>query len=144
MIIKESEAHKKACCASLCSTLTQAEHCRGSNCMAWRYSMPRILKRTVSLNVFETCAILDEGTPTHTGNQKDYNDAVDALMQRALSDERIRYHLRPKDAGEWSLRGDPMYDEEDFTLFAHHTRERDPDAVGYCGMAGTPCYMGES
>ena len=134
MIVKESGAKDKTCCKDSCSAI----RCMGSRCMAWRWVSPPVLERTNILGSADVERITGERQPQPEGNP-DYSAQFDDFMQRALKHKNViaRLTFAGNFAG-WKQDGDPEYDPEDCVLYAHQNRNFDPEAAGYCGMAGKP------
>lgn len=141
MVITENEARSRQCCAAKeqkqCGEVPLL--CQGLKCMAWRFVSLPVLTRTVILGSGDVSKITGEKEPSPELSA-DYSKEFDDFMRRALAHDKVNARLIPEhnNSGGWELLKAPGYDDEEGLLYSNQVRERDPEATGYCGMAGKP------
>ena len=110
--------------------------CAGSACMGWRWASKPVLEKVISINSQEAAKILGVAHPANFMSIQEQVE-FDSFMESAATDSRVKARLSGV-GSDWELVAGPFYDAEDFIIYARYARKLDPNATGYCGMAGVP------
>ena len=99
--------------------------CLANRCMAWRWVSSPVLtfRKVVSYHTYRNYT---EEYGGHLAPRHEY---------QLLSLDPIKWF--PELVG-WTKDGEPWFDTEDWYWCQDYTRTEDPNAAGYCGLAGKP------
>lgn len=137
MIIKKIDSFEMQCCAAKGAKSSDGPiMCAGSACMGWRWASKPVLEKVVSITSQEAAKILGVAHPAKVTSIHEQVE-FDSFMESAATDGRVKARLSGIGT-DWELVAGPCYDTEDFIIYARHARKLDPNATGYCGMAGVP------
>lgn len=119
--------------------------CIANECAMWRWHQAPILESTATLSIDDACLIMDIDTPMWPATYDNpipsdaqidiYSEECHKIMHDAIHHHLVRASFVRE---PWTMKGDIWYSEDEGRLYAAYSRDADPDATGYCGLAGKP------
>ena len=111
-------------------------NCLGSACAAWAYTREPVLQGRFNIGYQQAAEILGDDVSSINELRLGHDPQAYRLAMEAYVSEAIKNPLLQNVGEGWSLKSISI-DEEDCRIIRVAVRDKDPGAMGQCGLART-------